>query len=156
MANKYSSALEKAQKMVEEQSRKVQQNAGNLAKSNYASAFQKVGVLTEPQTISPGFMTPDQAPAVSSLIPQPTLNDTLNSFLISEQNRKQKERQEAEEAAKQQRQQAISQAMNEGFLSKVKGNQPATVTVPEIPSAPAVSDPLQKILDLVSGNAANS
>ena len=149
MANKYSSALEKAQKMVEEQSRKVQQNAGNLANSNYASAFQKVGIINQPQTISAGFMTPDQAPEVSSLIPQTTSNPTLNSFRIAEQNRQQQERR-----------QAVSQAMQEGFLSTVKGGQPAAVTetpvVSPAPSAPAVSDPMQRILDLVSGNAAGT
>ena len=143
MAKKYSSALEKAQKMVEEQSKKVQKSTGNLANSNYASAFQKIGLFNEPQTISNGFMTPDQAPEVSSLIPQATSNPTLNSFLIADQNRKEQERQ-----------QAIRQAMNDGFLSKVKGNQQNQQPVtPENPSTPAVSDPLQKIIDLVSGNA---
>lgn len=168
MANKYSSALEKAQKLVEEQDQRMQMRnspAFALTKSPYSSAFEKIGAL--PQTTATGssagnsnFMTPDQAPVTNSLIPVPSSNPALNSLIAGQQIEEARRRAEEEQARQEAHRQAISQAMNTGFLSKVKGNQQNQQPVmPEIPAAPAtsgVSDPLQKIIDLVSGNTANA
>lgn len=149
-----------------------------LAKSPYADVYRSLGLLSDSGTSSSGtqsthysdpakeqiFNPPSALSTPLGVVPQlsdnpalmhnminagQTNNPTLNSFRIAEQNRQQQERR-----------QAISQAMQEGFLSTVKGGQPAAVTetpvVSPAPSAPAVSDPMQRILDLVSGNAADT